>query len=155
MANNWQASIILLANLNDAVGAETRLDMYAIFVDLFLRSLAPYFRIMGLWVTQGRLEDWRDEFIYAVNPEFHTSQMKLQRISADGSCSATGSSNTDTDAISDEECDFEAADSQTTGRSSRGLHETFWTRGFISRPYSDLLREKAGFPTNLDMWKKH
>ena len=58
--SNWQASVILLASLNAAIGAEFKDDMYAIFVDLFLKSLAPYFRIMDLWVSQGTLEDWGD-----------------------------------------------------------------------------------------------
>ena len=42
---NWQASILLLANLNHAIDTEVSPEMYAIYVDLYLKSLAPYFNI--------------------------------------------------------------------------------------------------------------
>lgn len=123
-ASNWQASMTLLASLNAAIGSEFKDDMYAIFVDLFLKSLAPYFRIMGLWVSQGRLEDWRDEFVFAVNPEFHTNQMRLQS----GNVYSTSSDDQDIE------------DESASDLYSNGLFETFWTRGFISRPYKTFLK---------------
>ena len=46
---NWQASVVVLASLNRAVDTEVSADMYAIYVDLFLKSLAPYFNIASLW----------------------------------------------------------------------------------------------------------
>ena len=121
--SNWEAAIILLSSLNEAIGSEFKDDMYAIYVDLFLKTIAPYFRIMGLWVSQGRLEDWRDEFIFAVNPEFHTSQMRLQ------------SQNAQYGASDDEELDVDSA----SEIQCYGLQETFWTRGFLSRPYLTAL----------------
>ena len=120
---NWQASVMLLAGLNAAINSESKADMYALFVDLFLKTIAPYFRIMGLWVSQGRLEDWRNEFVFAVNSEFHTSQMRLQARSAE----VPNSDEEDIDVDS-------ASDIQ-----SNGLQEAFWTRGFISRPYKTFL----------------
>ena len=119
--NNWQASIHLIASLNAAISSEFKADMYAIFVDLFLKTIAPYFRIMGLWVSQGRLEDWREEFVFTVNPEFHTSQMRLQMRYDE--------------IASDDEFDSDSA----SDIQSKGLQESFWSRGFISRPYKSYL----------------
>ena len=121
--SNWQAAIRLLASLNEAISSEYKADMYAIYVDLFLKTIAPYFRIMGLWVSQGRLEDWRDEFVFTVNPDFHTSQMRLQMRYDE----IASSDDDDLDGDS-------ASDIQT-----KGLQESFWSRGFISRPYKSYL----------------
>ena len=121
--SNWQAALRLLSCLNAAISSEFKADMYALFVDLFLKTLGPYFRIMGLWVSQGRLEDWRDEFVFAVNPEYHTSQMRLHV------------RNEQTMNSDEEELDVDSA----SDIQAYGLQETFWTRGFISRPYQSYL----------------
>ena len=120
--SNWKVAIVLLASLNTAIGSENKENMHSIFVDLFLKSLAPYFRIIGLWVSQGRLEDWRDEFVFAVDSEYHISQMRLQKQDVP------------------EDCD-EAFESESDVHSG-GLQETFWTRGFLSRPYKTFLVEQ-------------
>ena len=78
---------------------------------------------MGLWVSQGRLEDWRDEFVFAVNPEYHTSQMRLHVRNEPAMSSE------------EEELDVDSA----SDIQAYGLQETFWTRGFISRPYESYL----------------
>lgn len=34
-----------------------------ICINLYLRSLTVYLNIIDTWLSEGRLEDWRDEFI--------------------------------------------------------------------------------------------
>ena len=46
---NWKASVVVLASLSRAVDTEVDEGMYAIYVDLFLKSLAPYFNIASMW----------------------------------------------------------------------------------------------------------
>ena len=112
--SNWRAAIHLLACLNAAISSEFKEDMYALYVDLFLKTVAPYFRIMGLWVSQGRLEDWRDEFVFTINPEFHTSQMRLHM------------RNDEVISSDDDELDGDSASDIQT----KGLQESFWWHMF-------------------------
>ena len=56
---NWEKSILLLANLDQAVNTCHDEKLFSILVDLFLKTMAPYFRMIGVWLTQGRLEDYR------------------------------------------------------------------------------------------------
>ena len=105
---NWQSAIFLLARLNEAIDMEHQQQMHEIYVDLYLKSLEPYFRIMGSWVSLGRLQDHANEFVHAVNPKYHADQMRLK---------------------------------------GEELHESFWSLGFTSRPFEDVLeRYKLPIP---------
>lgn len=61
--NNWQCASKLLSNLyfkmQDSSSTET-INLCAI---LYLTSLSVYLNIVDVWLSEGRLEDWRDEFI--------------------------------------------------------------------------------------------
>ena len=73
---NWQKSIILISSLSSFLNTVYKPLEFAIFVDLFLKTIAPYFRIVSVWITQGRLEDWRNEFVFAANPKFCGKRVK-------------------------------------------------------------------------------
>ena len=73
---NWRKSIILIAGLSATLSSTYRHQELSIFLDLFLKTIAPYFRIISVWITQGRLEDWRNEFVFAGNPKFTGKRFK-------------------------------------------------------------------------------
>ncbi len=37
---------------------------HELILDMFLKTCVPYLRIIGLWLTEGRLEDFRKEFVF-------------------------------------------------------------------------------------------
>ncbi|CAB4069561.1 TUBGCP5 [Lepeophtheirus salmonis] len=65
---NWFKSIKLISVLNDSICHVFKQNEYEIGVEGLLRTLRPYLRIADSWISQGRLEDWRNEFIYTANP---------------------------------------------------------------------------------------
>ena len=62
--DNWESSVRLLSVLYNAVTTCSSPVLLPVFLDLLLRSLRPYFIIIQTWLTEGRLEDWRNEFIF-------------------------------------------------------------------------------------------
>ena len=66
----------MICSLSAFLNTEYKPQEFAIFVDLFLKTIAPYFRIVSVWITQGRLEDWRNEFVFAANPKFSGKRVK-------------------------------------------------------------------------------
>ena len=109
---NWEKAIILLAFLSQAIETCHEARLFNIFVDLMLKSMVPYFRIIGVWLTQGRFEDYRSEFLYGVKESLISCQTND---------------------------DFDSGDylpvSHLTAPS-----EKFWTDGFIVRPFENLLK---------------
>jgi len=73
---NWQKSFVLISSLNASLNTAYKPEEFSIFVDLFLKTIAPYFRIISTWVSHGRLEDWRNEFVFAANPKFGGKRVK-------------------------------------------------------------------------------
>jgi hypothetical protein len=114
---NWEKSVILIASLNQALSTCYDPRTFTIFVDLLLKTLAPYFRIIGVWLTQGRFEDYRSEFVYGVNEAIVASR-RSESLS---------------DLVDHEEFSF--------GKSSClcSPTEQFWTEGFIVRPFQERL----------------
>ena len=76
LSYNWQKSFVLISSLNTSLSTVYKPEEFSIFVDLFLKTIAPYFRIVSVWVTHGRLEDWRNEFVFASNPKFSGKRVK-------------------------------------------------------------------------------
>ena len=61
---NWYRSIKLLSVLYNALLRNIVPGFMPFLLDTFLRSIEPYFNIIQVWLTEGRLEDWREEFIF-------------------------------------------------------------------------------------------
>ncbi len=120
--DNWEKAVILLAGLNHALTMTLQPKLFAILADLLLKTLSPYFRIMGTWITQGRLEDFRDEFVFSANV-----------------CSLTKRRS------SEDKDDDEEEEVQHFSRSSKVImpDESFWMDGFNRRPFEAVL-EAAG-----------
>jgi hypothetical protein len=66
----------LIAGLASTLSTVYKPQEFAVFVDLYLKAVSPYFRIISVWMTQGRLEDWRNEFVVAANPKFSGKKFK-------------------------------------------------------------------------------
>ena len=49
---NWEKAIILISALDQAVNTCHEPRLFSLFVDLHLKSMAPYFRMIGVWLTQ-------------------------------------------------------------------------------------------------------
>lgn len=114
---NWELSVILIASLNNILPCTYQHKLFAIYVDLLLKTLAPYFRIMGVWLTQGRLEDYRGEFVYAIKESvFHAKRRPSME-------------------MLNQEDDYFGSSWLLSP------DERFWTEGFVTRPYQGLLKE--------------
>ena len=61
---NWYISIKVLSVLYNALLSNILPGLMPFLLDIFLRSIEPYFNIIHIWLTEGRLEDWCDEFIF-------------------------------------------------------------------------------------------
>ena len=113
---NWEKSILLLANLDLAVNSACHdAKLFTILVDLFLKSMAPYFRIIGVWLTQGRLEDFRSEFVYGVHENVAACKIDPEE-----------------DVIDGQKISYISTP-----------NETFWTEGFIIRPFEKILAKNG------------
>jgi len=66
---NWFISIKVLSVLYNALLSNTLPGLMPFLLDIFLRSLEPYLNIIHVWLTEGRLEDWCDEFIFYKDKE--------------------------------------------------------------------------------------
>jgi len=61
---NWYKAIKVLSVLYNSLLSNILPDLMPFLLDTFLRSLEPYFNIIQVWLTEGRLEDWCEEFIF-------------------------------------------------------------------------------------------
>ena len=63
-SDNWVVSIRLLSVLYNSLATNHLTGLQPFIVDTFLRSFRPYLDITQVWLEEGRLEDWRQEFIF-------------------------------------------------------------------------------------------
>jgi len=61
---NWFKAVKLLSVLYNALLRNIVPGLMPFLLDTFLRSIEPYFNIIQVWLTEGRLEDWSQEFIF-------------------------------------------------------------------------------------------
>ena len=57
-------AIRLLSVLYNTLISTSRKEHLSTILEIFLRSIKPYFTIIHTWLSEGRLEDWREEFIF-------------------------------------------------------------------------------------------
>ena len=65
---NWRKAVRLISGVFLSTHISHEAFAHELILDLFLKSCAPYLRIIGLWLTEGRLEDFRDEFVFRQRP---------------------------------------------------------------------------------------
>lgn len=61
---NWLKSVKLLSVLYNGISSNHLPRLHPYIVDTFLRTFRPYLSIIHVWLEEGRLEDWRQEFIF-------------------------------------------------------------------------------------------
>ncbi|XP_014467544.1 PREDICTED: gamma-tubulin complex component 5 isoform X2 [Dinoponera quadriceps] len=66
---NWKCASRLLSFLYCEMQNSHSLERTNICTNLYLCSLTVYLNIIDTWLSEGRLEDWRDEFIIARSAE--------------------------------------------------------------------------------------
>ncbi|XP_011160676.1 gamma-tubulin complex component 5 [Solenopsis invicta] len=62
---NWKCASRLLSSLYYEMQNSHNRERTNICINLYLCSLTVYLNIIDTWLSKGRLEDWRDEFIIA------------------------------------------------------------------------------------------
>ncbi|XP_016843596.1 gamma-tubulin complex component 5 isoform X1 [Nasonia vitripennis] len=62
---NWQAASKLLSCLYFKMQNSSSYETVNLCATLYLASLSVYLNIVDVWLSEGRLEDWREEFIIA------------------------------------------------------------------------------------------
>ncbi|KAJ8683784.1 hypothetical protein QAD02_019578 [Eretmocerus hayati] len=62
-SSNWDSASKLLSNLYFRMLNSHNCESVNLCASLYLSSLCVYLNIVDKWLTEGRLEDWRDEFI--------------------------------------------------------------------------------------------
>ncbi|CAK9832549.1 Gamma-tubulin complex component 5 [Anthophora retusa] len=60
---NWKCASKLLSSLYFEVQTSHNQERTNICISLYLSSLTVYLNIIDTWLSEGRLEDWREEFI--------------------------------------------------------------------------------------------
>ena len=63
-STNWMRAIRLLSVLYNALVSTSSKEVLPTYLELFLRTIRPYFVIIHTWLAEGRLEDWQEEFIF-------------------------------------------------------------------------------------------
>ena len=63
-STNWMRAIRLLSVLYNALVSTSSKELLPTYLELFLRTIRPYFVIIHTWLAEGRLEDWQEEFIF-------------------------------------------------------------------------------------------
>ena len=63
-SENWLKSIRLLSVVFNHISTNHLSSIHPFILDTFLRSIQPYLSIIHTWLEEGRLEDWRQEFIF-------------------------------------------------------------------------------------------
>lgn len=67
--SNWKCASRLLSSLYYEMQNSHNRERTEICTNLYLCSLTVYLNIIDTWLSEGRLEDWRDEFIIVRVPE--------------------------------------------------------------------------------------
>ncbi|XP_023289809.1 gamma-tubulin complex component 5 isoform X1 [Orussus abietinus] len=62
---NWKCASNLLSGLYREMENSSSREKSNICASLYLRSIKVYLNIIDTWLSEGRLEDWRDEFVIA------------------------------------------------------------------------------------------
>ena len=114
---NWEKAVLLLSALDQAVSTCHEEKLFSILVDLHLKTMAPYFRIIGVWLTQGRFEDYRSEFVYGVRDSIVSGKVNSE-------LDLTGCSSSFVSYLSTPS-------------------EKFWTHGFIVKPFQELAQAEG------------
>ena len=68
--SNWQRASNLLTKLYFKLENAGNHEISKISTNLYLTSLSVYFNILDTWLSEGRLEDWRDEFVIVKCDEY-------------------------------------------------------------------------------------
>jgi len=63
-STNWMRAIRLLSVLYNTLVSTSSKELLPTYLELFLRTIKPYFVIIHTWLAEGRLEDWQEEFIF-------------------------------------------------------------------------------------------
>ena len=63
-SDNWLKCVKLLSVLYNGITSNHLPELHPYIVDTFLRSIRPYLNIIHVWLQEGRLEDWSQEFIF-------------------------------------------------------------------------------------------
>ncbi|XP_058801203.1 gamma-tubulin complex component 5 isoform X2 [Phymastichus coffea] len=61
--NSWQCASKLLSKLYFKMQDSNSIETINLCAMLYLSSLSVYLNIVDIWLSEGRLEDWRDEFV--------------------------------------------------------------------------------------------
>ena len=62
---NWKCASKLLSSLYFEIQNSHNRERTNICTSLYLSSLTVYLNIIDTWLSEGRFEDWREEFIIA------------------------------------------------------------------------------------------
>lgn len=63
ISSNWIRASKLLSTLYYEMQNSSSHERINICANLYLSSIAVYLNIIDIWLSEGRLEDWREEFI--------------------------------------------------------------------------------------------
>ena len=63
-SSNWMRAIRLLSVLYNTLVSISSKELLPTYLELFLRTIRPYFIIIHTWLAEGRLEDWQGEFVF-------------------------------------------------------------------------------------------
>ena len=64
---NWKKAVKLLGGLSQCLVSTYKETSFNFLLNIFLKTCTPYIRIIGLWLSEGRLEDFRYEFVIEEN----------------------------------------------------------------------------------------
>jgi len=122
---NWHRASHLLAVLHSQLaGCTTGLE-FDTFISLYLKSCRPYLRIVSEWVSEGRLEDFKDEFVITRKRE---EEGEESGVSAGGDIGQQP---------------FEPLSSHA--EENAPLDESFWNAGFEERWHHSCLQPVLTF----------
>ncbi|XP_075226285.1 gamma-tubulin complex component 5 [Lycorma delicatula] len=62
-SEGWFSSVRLLAIFYEDVYTSWKDEFVEVALELFVKSFKVYLQIIDIWLSEGKLEDWRDEFI--------------------------------------------------------------------------------------------
>ncbi|XP_011505710.1 PREDICTED: gamma-tubulin complex component 5 [Ceratosolen solmsi marchali] len=62
-STNWECASKLLSSLYFKMQNSSNCETIKLCVRLYLASISAYLNIVDVWLSEGRLEDWREEFI--------------------------------------------------------------------------------------------
>lgn len=61
--SNWQCASMLVTNLYMKIQNSSSYETINLCASLYLASISVYLNIVDVWLSEGRFEDWRNEFI--------------------------------------------------------------------------------------------